>query len=462
MTEKSKDSFLNWLVIGAGLVCCAVYLFLAQESFRPNGASLIGVGTAFLSVSLLTLCLFALFRYRATPISAHCVLLFALLFRLIGAFGDPILEDDHYRYLWDGWMTLNQGTPYNSPPSDWFASAQVPEQLEFVLDGINYPDVPTVYGPTAQLFFAASALLMPGSLIPLKVFIVVADCLVLLLLARLATTPWLLLYGWSFLLVKEFAFTAHVDALGASLLFITFCLRQRMGLASNTVLSVAVGALLAAALGVKVICLVAVPFLLQTDWRSWLAFTLTMLLLGLPFGFVSAWLPGGLIAMSAGGVFNAPVYLLAMNAFPGIDLVLVKTLCVTLLAIICLLVGQRYLLLPYLARGNLTDAALFRAPAILPRDYLNGLNTLWCAQLLLSPVLNPWYLVWWLPFACLKPSRVAWVASFLLALSYISGINLNDTSLQAYEQPYWVLLLEFVPIFLAFLWDLKRPLAQVR
>ena len=95
-----------------------------------------------------------------------------------------------------------------------------------------------------------------------------------------------------------------------------------------------------------------------------------------------------------------------------------------------------------------------------PQSYLPGLNWLWAALLLLSPVLNPWYLAWWLPLATLAPSRTAWVASFAVMLSYVTGLNLADSSLQAYEQPPWVFALEFGAILLALWLDWKTPLTR--
>ena len=69
--------------------------------------------------------------------------------------------------------------------------------------------------------------------------------------------------------------------------------------------------------------------------------------------------------------------------------------------------------------------------------------------LLLSPVINPWYLLWLLPFAVVFPSVWAWTASVAVLLSYVTGLNLPDYTLQPYEQPVWVRGLQFGLIFLA-------------
>ena len=83
-------------------------------------------------------------------------------------------------------------------------------------------------------------------------------------------------------------------------------------------------------------------------------------------------------------------------------------------------------------------------------DWLYG------ALLVISPVINPWYLLWLLPFAAIFPSAWAWTASASVLLSYVTGLNLNDYGLQAYQQPAWARLLEFGLILPALVYDLSR------
>ena len=244
------------------------------------------------------------------------VLLFAVLFRIIGVFGFPILEDDFYRYLWDGWLTFTQGTPYNQAPAAFF-SVDLEDKWSDVLDGINYPQLATVYGPTAQGVFALGYLVAPGEVWPLQLLAAVADIGVVCLLKRMAPLRWVLLYAWSPLLIKEFAFTAHIDVVGVLFLVAALHLRWQQGQRRQAnaddiihagLISTSVGTLLAFACGIKVFALLAVPFLLQSDWRGWIAFGVTAGLISLPFGIVQAWWPAGLQAMSGDWLFNAPLY----------------------------------------------------------------------------------------------------------------------------------------------------------
>jgi len=79
--------------------------------------------------------------------------------------------------------------------------------------------------------------------------------------------------------------------------------------------------------------------------------------------------------------------------------------------------------------------------------------------LLCAPVINPWYLVWVLPFAVIHKNISAWVASVMVMMAYIIGLNIEGSDLLAYQQPVWVRLVEFSVIIgfmvLAFIPDKK-------
>jgi hypothetical protein len=73
-----------------------------------------------------------------------------------------------------------------------------------------------------------------------------------------------------------------------------------------------------------------------------------------------------------------------------------------------------------------------------------------------SPVINPWYLLWLLPFAAIFPSAWAWTASVAILLAYVTGLNLNDFGMQPFHQPMWVRPLEFGLILTALATDWFR------
>ena len=359
------------------------------------------------------------------------MLLFAVIFRLIGIWGEPFFEDDFYRYLWDGRTLVETGNPYTKPPADFFSDTTLSERFEDILDQINYPNIATVYGPVNQWLFALCYLVAPGEIWPLQTLLAAADIVIVLMLLRLANANWVLLYAWAPLMIKEFAFTAHPDVLGVALLVgaLVTAKNQRW---------VLTGLLLGLAAAAKIFALILVPFVLQFRWRGWCAFVFSAIIVALPFGVASAWLPEGLKAMASDWLFNAPLYFLFS---PWVHPAVTKNVLMGLFVI-----GWGW----YLYRHTL--GASKDAPFLgsVRADVLFGIFFL-CA-----PVMNAWYLVWLLPFGVLYPSATLWATSVALGLAYASGINLPKSDLDLYEQPVWALALEMGMIGAALVYDLCK------
>ena len=82
---------------------------------------------------------------------------------------EPVLEDDYYRYLWDGGVTAHGHNPYAFAPAtaneegSETAIGRLAEQAGVVMDRINHPDLKTIYPPVAQAAFALAHLIEPWS-----------------------------------------------------------------------------------------------------------------------------------------------------------------------------------------------------------------------------------------------------------------------------------------------------------
>lgn len=112
------------------------------------------------------------------------VLCWGIVFRVCALWADPVYEDDWYRYLWDGWQ-LTVGQPvYGVAPMESFGDPTVPFVMNGVLDGVNYPDLPTLYGPVTELSFGLAALIKPGSLFTLKCLWLLVDLALLMGMRR--------------------------------------------------------------------------------------------------------------------------------------------------------------------------------------------------------------------------------------------------------------------------------------
>ena len=427
----------NGIVDLGGALALLGYAALAYCSRGDFGEPGLGAFLALMGwVSLPWIFVFACFHGCPDALPVRRLILWAVLFRVCGLLGVPLFEDDYFRYLWDGYRFAETGTPYGWAPAASFADLSVPETFQRILDQINYPDIPTIYGPTTEYAFLLAYFLAPGSLVALQLILIGVDILLIRLLLSAARPGFVLLYAWCPLVVKEIAFTAHPDGLGVCLLIGAVVLRRR-GFAHLA------AACLALAAGAKVFALLLVPFVLaRVGVRPWITFFGVLALLYLPFVAQGATDMAGLKVFAAAWEFNSAlfgvvtVWLSATNA---------KLLIGAGLLALGIFYWRRY---------------CGECPAEIPRgDWVYGIF------LVSMPVINPWYALWVLPFAAIYPSYWAWTAASALLLAYVTGINLGDLEMDAFAQPGWVRPLEFGVIFAALgidLWRRRRARRDAR
>lgn len=411
----------KWVFHVSGLITTLVYAVLCWYSRQQQPPSLAVFltlcGVAFV-LSLLAAWSTSWSIGQSKPaITFKQVLLWCAIFRLIAVVGEPIYEDDYYRYLWDGHQTVTLGNPYLVPPSAAFDQDLEP-QWEEILDNINYPHIRTIYGPVNQYLFAVAYWIKPGEVWVLQLLFAALDLLLIGLLAQLARLPAVVLYGFSPLVVKEYSFTAHPDivcmaALAAATLFWQ---RQRI---------LTCAALLGVAVSSKLLAVLLVPLLLRWNWRAWTVFGLICAIAYAPF--LGSEAIEALAAMSRDWLFNAPIYFVFL---PWFDIDSIKIALLLLLAALCV---------TYYFRSN-----YWRSPRRIPRA-----DWLFAAMLLAIPALNPWYYGLVLIYATIYPSVWAWLGSLTLLFSYATGLQLADPSLEPYQHPTWALWIQFLPPLLA-------------
>lgn len=155
------------------------------------------------------------------------VLAVGLGLRLLALASAPHFSDDLWRYLWDGRVQWEGINPYAYAPSDPALTALRDAE---VWPRINFPEVPTIYPPVAQLAFALGALL-GGTPLGLRLIMLAAELVALLGAWRLgerlrppADGParerqraWIAAgLALSPLQVMEFGGSAHLDALAVA------------------------------------------------------------------------------------------------------------------------------------------------------------------------------------------------------------------------------------------------------
>lgn len=343
----------------------------------------------------------------------------AVVWRAVGLFGQPVYEDDWARYLWDGRQLVETGQPYGKPPQEFFGDESLDEAWTSVLDGINHPDIPTVYPPVCQAVFGLSYAIAPAQLWPLKGLLIAVECAILALLSGLVSRrAHLLVFGWCPLLIQETAFSAHPEALWVGAVAAALVARRR-GWTGAT------GVCCGLAVAAKIFAAPIVPILLWDGcWRRWVAggavAVATVASLYAPFwlqGSTADW--AGLSAMAGDWEFNSTV-------FKGLTHLMspswAKGVCLSVFAAVWLGLVWRW------------RAADRKS---LPRG-----DVLYGAFFLLSSVVNPWYLAVLALFATLHPRGWNVAALAAMPLSYAHGLNMLRPDLAPYELAGWVRPLE--------------------
>jgi hypothetical protein len=403
---KDRVFFLSLaLIVALWTVVCVI-------SRDPGRYAVLQFFTLSALMLLITLALLYFYHHHQRRLPFSLILLSAIALRLISLTGDPLFEDDYYRYMWDGYQTATIGNPYLLPPSHFF-DENVPDQFESILSLINYPDVATVYGPFSQWIFALAYHIDAAAVWPLQLLAGIADILVLCALYALGASNACLLYAWSPLLLKEFSLTAHPDSYAIAGMVLGILALHRNHLISC-------GIALALAFSAKVFAVLVIPFLLtatlslRASIKITVAFAATLVGITAWYGDLIIWFPEGLQAMARDWLFNAPLYLLLLHglSFQAVKLLLLALFC---MAALMMLVPRAWVWWSG-DRPATTDPAWVNTQAGFRGDRL-FIMFLFCL-----PVANPWYLAWALPFAVLYRSTWVWIASVAVLLSYHYGV----------------------------------------
>lgn len=372
----------------------------------------------------------------------------ALLPRLVLLLSTPALSDDLYRYIWDGKVQAAGRDPYRHPPD----APELADLRDPLWEPINQKAQYTPYPPAAQLVFALTYRLAPGSVKAQQVVATGADLLaigaLLLLLGRLGLPrERVLLYAWSPLPQLHFAHSAHNDALMLAPTLLALALAATP---SGRGARIGSGAALAVAGLVKLVPLLLALALLRR-WRvaGALACGLTLALGAAPYARSGPAALAGFGSEAGLGVFNDSLhYLLARLLAPLTPdaAAVARLLGVALPGVAALVVALRD------GRGG---AEIARGAA-----FLLGLT------LLLGPVVEPWYLTWLLPFVALflRPGAGPrpFAATPLLGWLWLSGaVQLTDLTYLGPELARWwpmIRAVEYGPLFALLALDALRHL----
>ena len=374
------------------------------------------------------------------------VLAGAIVFRLLLLPGIPIHENDIYRYIWDGKVSVSGINPYKYPPIQASIKPSANEvqtdfeKLKSLRDEdpksyryISFKDVPTVYPPLAQAIFAASTLIAPGSVLFMKFLFVLFDIAVVyllyIILKSLKQNPlYVVVYAWNPLVLKEFANSGHYDVIAI------FCVTAAVYLILKEKY---IFSSLCMGLGVlsKIYPLIFIPFfIIKRQYKAFFT-SLCIITLGhLPFFWwgnidITAVFSGlGTYTQewaNSGFIFNL-IYSLS-SIFGNNSYLFSKIICGSVFCIIWIVI--------YLNKQNLIEKIFWSVTAMF----------------LLSPVGDSWYFCWVIHFLCIYRKWSLIALSFLLILHYfVFTRDFGTLNIGSYKIDN-LLLMQYVPFYLFFL-----------
>jgi alpha-1,6-mannosyltransferase len=433
-------------------LCVVNVLFLVAAS-QDQGLSaarsqLYGVLAHFSLGSVLVVWVLSDKVFERVPLAAVVVL--AVLLRVIAAWAHPLLEDDHYRYLWDGFRTATSFNPYARSPSEFFSDTTLGGKWDQVLHGINNPELTSIYGPVLQYVFAIAYFLAPGKVGAIQYLLVLIDLvLIAVLAAQRLPVRWLLVYAVHPLVLKEAIASAHPDIL-IGLFVVLACGAWKRGAAHW------VGVWVGLAVATKIPAVVSLAFLFwrckspelatrdtiktQSDlsWRFRAGFSalITLGALYVPFWWASG---TDIVALTTFGErwkFNPLLFRVLELVFAPH---LARILALAAFLIVCF----------WLARD------WKRRPAATPAIDLG-----FAAMLLLSPVVNPWYWLWGLAVAILLGRSFGILLACSASLSYLNGTVMSEANVAtwliaadaSFQVPWSITIAQLVLAGLFFYW----------
>jgi hypothetical protein len=424
------------------LLALAGYVYLGYAVERSNF-------TLFLSVcSVLFGLYFLALRYRDSFNLRHLILA-GILFRMVFLFSEPRLSDDHFRFLWDGSLTLAGENPYLIHPETLYNSGDV-EVFGLngrMYEGMNSKGYYTVYPPVNQAFFAAAVYVGAGdfdrSLLALHALLLIFELVLLLAITRLLArwgkpAWWILIYALNPLVIIELTGNVHFEGVVLAFLALAALALIEQGRLSTSVLRlILAGVAFGLGVSVKLTPLLILPLLLFAlgNWRSmWVvgcSAGATVLLTFLPFvsQALLAHFQESVALYFTSFEFNASVYYLlraAGDTLVGYNLIArigpilgVATFGFVMVIAIAVAIRRR--------RRTLTA-----------EHFVNALILSYVVYYLFATTVHPWYITTLVGLLVFVSRKQLIIWSFLVLLSYSHYID------GQFKEQLWLIAVEYV------------------
>ena len=441
-----------WVLLGVGIILYAIYMLLVSHTLtydaNPNKSEKI----LFVIQRILIGVLFflAVINISKLPIKESWIawiIFTGLLARLIMIPSIPVLEDDFYRYLWDGAVTANEFNPYVfSPYQVQIQEPDVPDKLIKLADEsgdvikkINHPKMRTLYPTLSQIVFAFSYFLYPWNLTAWKFIMLIGDLFLLFFLIKILRELKLpislvAIYWLNPIVLHEFFNTAHYDLFSLLFTAISFYyfLRNENVTASIT---------LALAVGFKLWPIILFPFYLRRlvndkvkFVNSLIAFSVFLIIIFVPV-LRAGWDENqGFMKYAANWINNAAFYTLLTDSIQ----IFTNTFKIYYVCADCV---ARWIIIGIMIT---TVLWLIRKPLIDNLEFAEKILIAVAVMFLISPTQFPWYYTWLILPLIFRPKFSLLMYSFLIPLYYLN-----------YMDGYFKYI-EHIPVIILFLYEIKK------
>lgn len=388
--------------------------------------------------------LFAIYIYSIsyTKWRIFDIIIWAFLFRIIFIFYLPVLSDDVYRFIWDGFLILNGENPYQFLPSELHRSV-----IDGLYQKLNSPNYFSVYPPLNQYFFAIGVFLgkqtIFNSIVAIRGILLLSSFVNLFLIYRICqglnfgeikTQRIVALYALNPLVIIETVGNLHFEGLMLSLLLASYYVFLKY---KNFHVSAIFFGL---AVSIKLVPLILLPLIwYKLRFSKGLTFVLVAfsinLLLFLPFLdlklLVNIFSSAKLYFQSF--EFNASIYYLLRE----IGLWLFGFNLIQFIGPFLGLVSFILILRKSFSGGTLIESGLF----------------IFFTYLLCSTTVHPWYLILLFGISLFTNYRFPLVWTFTASLSYYA-YRTDPPS-----ENLFFIALEYLPVLYVMIWELRNKRA---
>ena len=452
--REIQSGFLNsvWIVFLILLLAYSIYILIKSPELAANQKPHTDSIVEYVSFRMILglyffIAVFNIKRIIDNKVWLWVVIGVGLICRIILIPSQPVLEDDYYRYLWDGAVTANGYNPYIYSPLDAMEQTntglpkvifELSNESGDIIKNINHPHIRTIYPVLSQFVFAAAYLLSPWEYFSWKILLLIFEIVLLIFLFKTLSHLKLPLIFISFywlnpVVIHEFFNAAHMDLL--AILFVMIALYLHVKNKSKYAIII-----LALAVGFKIWPVVLLPLLLRNFWNDKKQlltyaglFISIVFVLFIPVLFSSLDESLGFIKYAGKWINNAAFY----TIFKGLIQQIISLLSISVSCISCI--------------NRLGIVILFRIATYfiirkVPQDQINFYTKallIVAVLYLISPTQFPWYYTWIVPLLAIRPMISLLLYPLMLPLYQLT--YLSD----------YIIYIEHIPILILFLLELK-------